>query len=242
MKTFIKLLILSFVSLIFLQCGKKTGNKDPVVISGQLPPAPNPVATGAETAKPVYVYGGHFSVYNSSFYKKLLETCRRCGLKRLIQGPYGQTQYQRFWTSHQDPKRCENWLGKGYIQIEFLENRLPTKAKVLIQPKYTGSAVIYDFQGKEQEIWGEAFEITASARPINENKGFEVLVSPSDGLFGVYTMVIKSNNTNHVKNSDLHVTVSYGQHDSQTIISQKLNKLTKRAVAPAQFSCSQYTN
>ena len=244
MKTFIKILILSFVSLIFLQCSKKTGSEIPIVVSGQLPVAPNPTGTVTDPViqKPVYAYGNYFRVYNSSLYKSLLETCRRCGLKRLIQGPYGQTQFQRFWTSHENSKRCENWLSKGYIQIEFLENRLPSTAKVLIQPKYTGSAVSYDFQGKEQEEWGEAFEITAVARPINENDGFEILVSPADGLLGVYTMVVRSNNTNHVKNSDLHVTVSYGQHDSQTIISQTLGKLGNRAVPPAQFSCSQYTN
>ena len=246
MKTIIRLFILSFVSILFLHCSKNTGSDIPIVVSGQLPVAPKPSLPGAVSPtaveEPVYVYGEYFRVYNTSIYRRLLETCRRCGLKRLIQGPYGQTQYQRFWTGHQDPKRCENWLSKGYIQIEFLENRLPTTAKVLIKPKYTGSAVVYDFQGAEQEIWGEAFEIKAQARPINENDGFEILVSPSDGLLGVYSLVIRSKNTNHVRDSTLNITISYGQNDSQTIVSQQLKSLDKRAVPPAQFSCSQYTN
>ena len=243
MKAIVNFSILVFFVFVLLHC--KENNDRPVVVSGQLPTAPNPVATGvgAPLQDPVYVYGNHFRVYNNRLYRNLLESCRRCGLKRLVQGPFGQTQYQKFWTSHENPKRCDNWLSKGYIQIEFLENKLPTTAKVLIQPKYTGSARIYDFAGKEREIWGEAFEVLSlTARPINENEGFEILVSPADGLLGVYTMIVKSENTNHVKNSELHITVSYGQSDSQTIVSQTLKKLPQRAVAPAQFNCSQYTN
>ena len=240
--------------VLLLNCIEKSENDRPVVISGQLPPAPAPApapvpvikkdqkSTVKTVKKPVYVYGNSFRVYNSGLYRKLLETCRRCGLRRLIQGPFGQTQYQKFWTSYENPKRCENWLSQGYVQIEFSEDKLPTTAKVLIQPKYTGAAKVYDLEGNEQEIWGEAFEITALARPINENKGFEILVNPADGLLGTHTMAVKSKNSNHIKNSDLHITISYGQNDSQIFVSQTLNKLTKRAVAPAEFKCSQYTN
>ncbi|MCZ0933297.1 MAG: hypothetical protein OXJ52_09125 [Oligoflexia bacterium] len=238
MKTIAHFIILFFSVFALLHC-----NKDPAVVTGLLPTAPAPDTTVAPAQKLIYVYGSRFRVYNGNLYKSLLESCRRCGLKRIIRGLFGQTQYQRFWTSSGDPKRCDNWLSKGYIQIEFLENKLPTTAKFLIQPQYTGHARSYSFDGKEQEIWGSAFEIQgALARPINENKGFEILVSPADGLLGVYNLVVKSENTNHVKNSDLHITVSYGQSDSQTIISQTIERLTKRAVATPQFNCSQYTN
>ena len=236
MKTKFSLIILFFSLLLSLHC-----NKEPVVVDSPLPKAPAPITTGSSAQNPVY--GNHFQVYNSGLYKSLLEACRRCGLKRLVQGPFGQTQYQRFWTSHESPKRCDNWLSKGYLQIEFLENKLPSSAKVLIQPQYTGSARVYNPGGKEQEVWGSAFEVSGvTARPINENEGFEILVGPADGLLGIHTLVVKSEDSNHVKNSELHVTVSYGQSASQTIISQTLQKLSQRAVKPAQYGCSQYTN
>ncbi|MDE0091659.1 MAG: hypothetical protein OXN83_00035, partial [Oligoflexia bacterium] len=215
---------------------------NPVAVTGLLPEAPAPPAEDVEAPAEKPVYGNYFRVYNANRYRLLLEACHRCGLKRLVQGHFGQTQYQRFWTTSESPKRCENWLSQGYIQIEFSENKLPTTAKILIQPKYTGSARIYGLGGKAQDIWGEAFEVTTSARPINENEGFEILVSPAEGLLGVYTMVIKSEETNHVKDSDLYITVSYGQSESQTIISQTLKQLSERAVAPPQFDCSPYTN
>ena len=235
-KTRVNFIILFFSILPVLHC-----NREPIVVAGQFPPAPFTTGTETPAQKPGYVYGNHFRVYNSKLYRSLLETCSRCGLERLLQGPFGQTQYQRFWTSSESPKRCENWLSKGYIQIEFLENKLPTTAKVLIQPQYTGPARIYNFEGKEQKIWGEAFEISGvTARPINENEGFEILVSPADGLLGNYNLVIESEDSNHVKDSELHITVSYGQSDSQTIISQALQTQSQRATA--QYSCSQYTN
>ena len=239
MKTVSYFIILFFSVFALLHC-----NKEPAIVTGQLPTAPIPdITTKTPAQKPIYVYGNRFRVYNGSLYKNLLESCRRCGLKRIIRGLFGQTQYQKFWTSSGDPKRCDNWLSKGYVQIEFLENKLPTTAKFLIQPQYTGHVRSYNLEGQEQEVWGSAFEISETlARPINENKGFEILVSPADGLLGIYNLVVKSENTNHVKNSDLQVTVSYGQSDSQTIISQTLQRLDGRAVKSPPFNCSQYTN
>ena len=217
---------------------------NPVTVTGQLPVGPKhsePTET-TSAQKTGYVYGNYFRVYNGNLYKQLLESCRRCGVKRVIQGPFGQTQYQRFWTTYGDPKRCDSWSNKGYIQIEFLENRLPTRAKVLIQPEYSGHIKSYNLDGKEQRIWGEAFEITTTARPINENKGFEMLVSPADGLLGIYDLVIKSDNANHITGYNLPIQIRYGQSASQTIISGTITKLDKIAVKTPQFTCSQYTN
>ena len=220
-------------------------DRNPVTVTGQLPAGPEHSEQTETTPaqKPVFAYGNYFHVYNSNLYKQLLESCRRCGVKRVIQGPFGQTQYQKFWTSHGDPKRCDSWSNKGYIQIEFIENRLPTTAKVLILPQYSGYLKSYNLEGKEQDIWGEAFEITATARPINENKGFEILVSPADGLLGIYNLVIKSDNANPVTNYSLPIQIRYGhQSGSQTVISGTVNKLDKRAVETPKFTCSQYTN
>ena len=236
--------IIAFTFLFFSILSLSNCKSKPVNVTGQLPKAPAPVAIQPNTSaqKSVYVYGNYFRVYNANRYLTLLEACRRCGLKRVVQGPFGQSQYQRFWTTSGDPKRCDSWNSKGYIQIEFLENKLPTTAKVLIQPQYTGQFKNYSFDGKAQEVWGEAFEITTTARPINENEGFEILVSPSEGLLGVYTMVIRSDEDNHVRDSEIYVTVSYGQSDTQTIITQQLKRLKKRAVSAPRFGCSQYTN
>ena len=234
-----KVIVFNFLFFLALSsCKSKSVN-----VTGQLPKAPNPVTTHTTPAKKLsYSYGNYFRVYNTSRYLTLLEACRRCGTKRVVHGPFGQSQYQKFWTSSGDLKQCRNWTSRGYIQIEFLENRLPTTAKVLIQPQYTGPFQNYGFDGKAQQIWGEAFEITTTARPINENEGFEILVNPAEGLLGVYTMVIRSDEDNHVRDSELYITVSYGQSDTQTIITQQLKPLDKRAVPTPRFSCSQYTN
>ena len=81
----------------------------------------------------------------------------------------------------------------------------------------------------------------AEARPINESEGFEIVVTPKDGIRG-NIMVIKSENTNHVRNSVLDIGVSYGQSDSYTIISESIEKLQSRGITSSSVSCKQYTN
>ncbi|MCY4321443.1 MAG: hypothetical protein OXC37_03435 [Bdellovibrionaceae bacterium] len=234
---------INFIALIFSIGFLLSCDKSPAIVAGQLPQGPvQVVGDPSINTAPRYVYGNHFKVYSTNQYKTLLESCRRCGVKRLLQGPFGQTQYQRIWTSYGDPKRCDSWSSQGYVQIEFVDNKLPTTAKFLIQPKYNGYLKSYNLDGSQADIWGEPFEITAEARAINENKGFEILVSPADGFLGVYSIVIKSEYTNHVKDSKLEVEINYGESDGYTVISQTLDKLSKRAVQPARFKCSQYTN
>lgn len=210
--------------------------KDNTIVRGNLPTEDpdNPVVTVPAN---IYVYGNYFRVRSSSSYETLMASCRRCGLKRFFNLPGGSTVYQRFWTwDDTDPKRCENWNNQGYIQIEFQEKRLPTKAKVSIRPKYTGARPDY---------WGEPFEITTEAKAINENEGFQILVRPTDGLGGVYTLDIRSEYSNHVLDSDLAVTVTYGQHSREVIISETLEKLSEKAIKPTTLdidNCDTYTN
>ena len=228
MKNLLFIILIGLSFLFVLACNDKNAQ-----VKGNLPKAPVPL-------KPVssvkYIYGNHFRVQNSTWYETLLEVCRRCGTRRFITGQGGGTTYQRFWVSRADPKRCRNWSSQGYMQIEFAEKKLPTKATVLIQPKYTGT---YSSLALE---WGQPFEITALAQPINENKGFQISVNPSDGLGGIYSLIVQSNYSNHVQQSALEITVTYGQNDVQTIISGKLDKLKEKAVKKSSFDCNTYTN
>ena len=230
MKNLLFIILIGLSFLFVLAC--KNNNTQ---IKGNLPKAPVPL-----NQKPVssvkYIYGNHFRVQNSTWYETLLEVCRRCGTRRFITGPGGGTTYQKFWVSRHDPKRCRNWSSQGYMQIEFAEEKLPTKATVLIQPKYTGAYSSLTLE------WGQPFEITAMAQPINENKGFQISVNPSDGLGGVYSLIVQSNYSNHVKQSALDIIVTYGQSDVQTIIFGKLEKLKKKAVKKSPFDCNTYTN
>ena len=200
------------------------------------PPSPTkpPTPPKGPTTEPGLFYGNNFRVQNTSLYQNLMESCRRCGTRRLITGP-GGTAYQRFWVSDSDPKRCKNWSTDGYIQIHFKENRLPTTAVVSIQPKYTGS-------NRGVPEWGEPFSVTAPANAINENKGFEILLSPSDGLGGVNTLRIKSEYSNHYFDHELDLVVIYGREEAQTIISEKIVKLQGGAITQSLFSCNTYTN
>lgn len=221
------LIILGSFSFLFVLNCKNENTKIGGKLLGITAPQQNAVST------PGYVYGNHFRVQNSSLYETLLEACRRCGTKRFFTNPSGGTTYQRFWVHKTDPKECRNWGSKGYLQIEFAEKKLPTTATFLIQPQYTGP---------NSSWWGEPFEITARAEPINENKGFQIRVNPADGLGGVYSMIVRSDHSNHVKQAVLDVTITYGQRDTQTIVVERLHSLKEKAVKSSPFNCQTYTN
>ena len=207
-----------------------------VNVSGQLPVAP--IHTyGQPITGSGYVYGNRFRVQSSSVYEDLLDACRRCGTKRIINHPFGGgTTYERYWTINSaDLKICKNWSSEGYIQIEFAERSLPTKATVLIQPKYTGAQSPFP--------WGQPFQITTTAIAINKSKGFQILLTPSSGLGGLQTLDIYSDYTNHVNQSELNITVTYGQQNAApSVISEKLQRLIEKAVKTSPFSCDTYTN
>lgn len=197
-------------------------------IGGGLKPLPKNPKPIAATPSSVF-FGGYFNPVNSGLYKLLLSSCRRCGTKRIVDTP-GGTVYQRIWTlSKKDPRRCENWLQEGYLQVEFEKLVLPATATVSIQPKYRNGE------------WGEAFSIKATARPINENKGFSIQVYPNQGLGGSYYMTVKSI-SNNPSQSQLDVAVYYGrQEDSSEMIYAPLSRLKSKSI-DAIFTCDQYTN
>lgn len=208
---------------------------DKVSVAGNLLTSSPGTSASAPVAKALFVYGNYFRVQHSSAYKTLMSSCRRCGLKRIISSPFGGTTYQRFWTlDDANPKRCENWISAGYLQIEFAENKLPTQVTVSIWPKYTASG------GGRNEGWGQPFEVKGRANPINENKGFQILLSSSGGLGGAHLLDIQSTHSNHVRRpSDLNITVTYS---AQKIISENITKLTKKAVPQSVFNCDTYSN
>lgn len=231
MKNLFKNFLVFFLLFFISSCDKENTE-----VTGKLLKGPSPVQVTTNTLPTGFFYGNHFSIQNSSLYENLLEVCRRCGTRRIITDPFGGgTTYQRFWVLGDSPKKCRNWNNQGYIQIEFAERRLPTSVKVLIQPRYTGRSA-YAME------WGEPFEISATANPINENQGFQISVNPSEGLGGVYSLIIRSEYSNHVNNSELDVNVTYGQGDLQTIIGESLKSLTGEAVKDPAFDCGTYTN
>ena len=221
------IILCGFLPIFFsLSCN----NKD-TSVTGTLPGAHKTGPKQETSSAPGYTYGNHFSTRNSFWYESLLSTCRRCGTKRLI----GDT-YQRYYVTKPDPKRCRNWAREGYIQIEFEEKKLPTRATLSIWPKYTGS---------DRSVWewgGAPFGLTVEARPINEDEGFQMLINPNDGLSGISSISVTSDYTNHVKDSQLYVVVAYGQGDSQTIITQNLQSLKKRTIGRNLIDCYTYTN
>ena len=207
------------------------------------PTSTSPTGVAPVVTAPVFiVYAGYFRISNATpVYQQLLENCRRCGTKRWIQGPYGTTEYQRLWTTSNALQRCENWLQSGFLQIEFSKKELPAQAKVLIQPKYTGTLTNYSWTGEQQEIWGEAFEVTVQAQPINKSQGFQIRINPIDGIEGNYPLILESNNNSPTNNSELQVSIKYGEH--QQIISRpKLTEYQKKWLCKPKYTCKQYTN
>ena len=207
-------------------------NKDKGKVAGLLPTGPTePLGTETPVVNaPLHVFAGSFQVVNSGPYETLMRTCSRCGTKRLINTPWG-TRYERYWSLGESYKECGNWLSGGFLQLEFAERKLPTSVKVLIQPLYRGSV----------DTWGFPFELTATAVPINKNQGFEIFISPSQGLGGVYNMILSSDSTNPVEFSDLSINFMYGSL-GQIIAHPTLKKYTSRWVEEAQYSCREYTN
>lgn len=222
----IKIFYIIFFALSLLSCN--SNNTD---VDGQLTNAPQADGPVKSVEFAGYPYGAHFQVSHSGLYEILLASCRRCGTERFLDYP-GGTVYQKSWVLKDHPKRCRNWNSQAYMQIIFAERKLPTQAKVLIQPKYTGTGYI-------AKKWGEPFEIKATARAINENKGFQILVNPDGGLGGIRSLNIQSRSSNHVNQSDLDITVTYG---GDTITSSTLKLLNEPSVNAPTYDCSVYTN
>ena len=182
------------------------------------------------TTQTTHIFGADFRVVNSNSYQLVLENCSRCGTTRNIQGPFG-TYHHRIKPYGPSFQACQNWLSGGYLQLEFSQQTLPTSVKVLIQPKYQSTSL---------EQWGEQFELTTEAYPINENKGFEIQVLPKQGLRGTFDLTISSSSSTP-EDTKLHVTVKYGNQTLLTV-PKGLQKYTQRPVATPTYTCQQYTN
>ncbi len=198
--------------------------------------APAAVPTSVEKIEGE-IYGNSFIVQNTSAYENLLSACSRCGLRRIIHNPLGGTSYQRFSTLKGDPKRCESWNSEGYIQIIFAEQKLPTKATVSFYPKFIGRTGLGALDWNPSMI----FELANVARPINKNKGFQILLNPPDGLKRG-SIDIWSKSSNHVDSDRLNITVTYGGSKASIIISEQLIRQKGRAVKKATFDCQTYPN
>ena len=236
LKIFAKLWLILGIALT-INCG----NSAETIIGSGITPIDYP--TIPETlVEPIYVWGNYFHA-DGSTYEELLERCSRCGLKRVRPGTggWGAGYEVHVPFSRRNPKRCSNWGNEGYIQIEFDQDKLPTGATVTISPKYVNGSVVF---------WGEPFSVKSQALPINENKGFQILLSPSQGLGGNKNLIIRSLSDHHVKGRDLHIEAIYGggslARDSyQTaMFSSTLEKQLERPVESekVKYSCLEYTN
>lgn len=232
-------LFFSLSVVVLFACAKKravygwNGATHPNVHTGQSPHTTTH-ATPQQEPPPKHAFGNYFNVRDQNSYQRLLEHCRRCGTKRL----HADGSYQRIWTlSDSNPKQCRNWLNKGYIQIEFLEDSLPSRAVVRIKPGYMNTS------SGQVSNWGEAFEATATAQPINQDEGFYILLKPEHGLGGGGNLSIEAQRANHIDDNSLSISASYGNRsDGTSTFEVELVRLSKRAVAKPYFGCDTYTN
>lgn len=195
-----------------------------------LPAFPAPLAP---VDRSVY-FGSYFQPTNPSLYKTLLESCRRCGLKRLVNG-----QYTRYYTFDKgDPKRCENWNGRGFLQVKFAEKRLPTDVTVSILPLYVHR------NNRPFAPPGVAIELQGRAEAINKNRGFQILLQPvATGLTGIYHLEIRSDHDNIVTDTNMEVIVNYGSSDSPELaIIDEFRELQGNNVTASSQGCHSYTN
>ena len=179
------------------------------------------------------LYGGSFRVevqnrdYIGSPMTLFLEHCGSCSERRM-------------GVNVQDYRECSgNWDREGSIQIEFREKRLPTNAYISLWPKYTGS----DSSAPE---WGNSIEIVAVAKPINQGQGFQIVMRDKEGVSG--SIIIKSDNSNHLNQPELDITVSevsdhlpssFGPTTSTVFISQRLQSFNKKTIT-SPSKCQRY--
>ena len=233
-KTFFMAVLSGLVFLfLFVSCEEKAVVQSPG--QGIPPPAVFPTLPGTQPLDSAYIfYGNYFNVQSKSNnqYEKLLTNCRRCGTTRHAENPYGgPANYSWFWSLGPHPKKYEYWLNKGYLQIAFAKNTLPTKAIVSILPFY---------QVGQNSQPGASFSVETTARPINKHQGFQIKIQPAEGLGGTDFLDIVSQDSNHIDGSgSVTVNVTY-RHAN--IASVKLPKLNKQAVQKSFFGCDTWTN
>ena len=199
------------------------GDKGPVSTS---PGGGKPTTPGTPKKNP-YVYGNEFLTLDGTAYEILLQACNRCGRKWTTSNYGGGRSYSKCAPlSSNSPLHCKNWTSKGYIQIEFAENKLPTSATVTIWPLYTY---------RNQEQWGQSFASKGTAEPINENKGFHITLT---GLGG-RALYVESETTNHVNGGSLNVEVRSGTGDRGTVMISADDMPRVKKNPDAYYSCGQ---
>lgn len=225
-KIFFVLWVILF-SLFMLNCNNRAG----IVAPPRSTHFPHPTDIPPDqSGTSGYFYGNFFHAKNADMYEKLLESCKRCGTRRLITNPWGGTTYERHYTFKPNPKRCSNWNARGYIQLEFTRKQLPAEVRVSIQPLYAAW----------NSFWGEPFELKATAQPINQGEGFQILFTPQHGLGGMFSLEIISEYSHPGEHNTLDISALYG--DSSPIINERLPFLQQRAVKKAVADCNTYTN
>lgn len=213
-------LALLFITLTLMTVNCGDGNKIATTPGGDTKSKPQP------PEKHLFVYGNEFTTLDATAYQTLLETCNRCGRKWTTSTYWGGRSYNKCSPlSSRSPLHCKNWSRKGYIQIEFAENKLPTQATVIIYP-------FYSYRNVEQ--WGQSFSGQGTAKPINENKGFHIAL---DGL--TRTLYVQSQTTNHVNGGALNVEVRSGSGSSAAAMlsAEQMPRVKKNP--PSRYSCGQ---
>lgn len=169
-----------------------------------------------ETNTPLF-YGAQFKPLGN--YQRLLEACGRCGNKSVIPNG-GFIKQWRFSLGGNDPRDCKSLAKESaYIQIEFKNPRtLPTPVIVHISatPRKFGPG-------------STPFKLTGIAKPINKNKGFQIVINQSDGIGGTGPLVITGDSTSHVRYSKIDVEVVYG---NSIVLESTLEELTKTTLTP----------
>lgn len=224
------------IFILAVHCNGKTGGRvAPPAHTTPYPTGSIPQAGAPHLAKG-FVWYGDFTVGISKEYEELLKVCNRCGI--LKTSPGGNFKFNL--TLFDSPSRCKNWLRDGGFQIEFAALKLPTEVTVTLQPHYRGGST---------GCWGHPFTVKGVATATNESKGFEILLTPNNGLQGSRNLKIKSEHSNHVKDHTLDVMVFYQQGGGNvssphsalfTSNMIKQNPPGKRAIMDIRSVCRQY--
>ena len=175
-----------------------------------------PTTTTVTNSVDHYIYGNSFN--GRANWELLLESCGRCGDEKVgSDGSY--TKYWRWNWFGDDPRECRD-LAKyeSYIQIKFASRQLPTTATVHIQARPSAPF---------NNAGAIPFIIKGQARAINENEGFEIYLTQSDGSGGGYPLRIWSENENHVKgNHAMNIKATYRNE----ILSTKIVRLAEPTI------------
>ena len=226
-------LVLAISTLPLLYC--EGGGKRRASSPGATPPSTYPSGTTLPTA-PAFVWGGWFEVTDSGRYETLLELCSRCGTLQIT--PYS---IKGALVIGDSPLKCDSWLQKGYLQIEFAANKLPTDVAVIFQPEYSSYGA---WGGRQQRCFGHPFAVRGRAIAVNNSEGFSITLTPANGLGGPENLYIVSQNSHHVSQHTLEVDINYGGEGDwarrSQILSAILQKQGTKPISSVQFTCRQY--